>query len=72
MSRLTSTVGRSAVLVCRRAEPPILFNVATAPERLGLRGLLEQMQATAGREVNIMIFRSPEAAIGRSESIIVP
>lgn len=30
------------------------------------------MQATAGREVNIMIFRSPEAAIGRSESIIVP
>lgn len=57
-----------------RTEPLGLKNPngAAQLERLGLRSLLEQLQSSAGREVNIMIYRSPEAAIGRAESVIVP
>lgn len=41
-------------------------------ERLGLSSLSTQLSKQAGREVNFMIYRSMEDAVGRSPTILVP
>jgi hypothetical protein len=39
---------------------------------LGLQDLSNQLSANAGREVNFMIYNTPNAAISRAQSIVLP
>lgn len=41
-------------------------------QKLGLRGLKDEMSRQAGREVNFMIFESAEAALARSPGVLLP
>ena len=40
--------------------------------RLGLQPLARQLSGQAGRPVNFMIYRTPEAAVSRSQSLLIP